>query len=42
METFFLKSEIRIKVMHKLEHKIKINDWIATILALAGTIISAV
>ena len=42
MEFFFLKTELRNRIVKRLEKKIKINDWIATILALAGTLTAVV
>jgi len=42
MEFFFLKVELRNRIVKRLERKIKINDWIAMILALSGTLIAVI
>ena len=38
MEFFFLKTELRNRIIKRLERKIKINDWIVMILALTGAL----
>ena len=40
MEFFFLKLELRNRIVKRLENKIKINDWITMILALTGTFLA--
>ena len=42
MEFFFLKQELRARIIKRLEQKIKINDWIIMVLAMGGTILAAV
>lgn len=42
MEFFFLKLELRNRIVKRLEKKIKINDWIAMMLALSGTLIAVI
>jgi len=37
MEFFFLKQELRNRIIRRLEGKIKINDWIAMVLGISGT-----
>lgn len=37
MEFFFLKAELRNRIVKRLESKIKINDWITMVLAITGT-----
>lgn len=41
MEFFFLKYELRNRIVKRLETKIKINDWITMILALSGTLLAS-
>jgi len=40
MEFFFLKQELRNRIVKRLENKIKINDWIAMVLAVSGTMLA--
>jgi len=40
MEFFFLKQELRNRIVKRLENKIKINDWIAIVLAVSGTMLA--
>lgn len=42
MEFFFLKQELRNRIVKRLENKIKVNDWIAMILALSGTLFAVI
>lgn len=42
MEFFFLKLELRNRIVKRLEKKIKINDWIAMILGISGTLIAVI
>ena len=42
MEFFFLKLELRNRIVKRLETKIKINDWIAMVLGISGTLIAVI
>ena len=42
MEFFFLKAELRNRIVKRLENKLKVNDWVTMILALIGTLLAVI
>ena len=42
MENFFLKAELRNRIVKRLESSLKINDWVTMILALIGTLLAVI